>query len=115
MPKRKPQGWPKLMFPRRLKTGATAYYWTAPTWAVKAGYHITCEALGTDYAAAKQRCDDVLNKQFDCWRTRGDVADNDVTPGTFDWMVSVYKTSPKYAEKPAKTRKSYDSVLKLIS
>ena len=30
MPRRKPLGWPRYMVPRRLKSGATAYYWDHP-------------------------------------------------------------------------------------
>jgi hypothetical protein len=117
MPKRKPQGWPKLMVTRRLKRGAISYYWAAPTWATKAGCPVRGEALGTDYATAKQRCDDVLNRQFDSWRTRG--RSGQVPPqartGSFDWLVGIYKTSPKYTDLQEKTRRSYDAVLNLIS
>jgi hypothetical protein len=51
--------------------GAIGYYWVPPTWAAKAGCVMKCEALGTDYADAKRRCDQILNPQFDTWRTRG--------------------------------------------
>ena len=36
-------------------------------------------------------------------------------PGTFDWMTAVYKSNPKYREKPAKTRKSIDAALALVA
>ena len=68
MPRRKPLGWPRYMVPRRLRSGATAYYWVFPTWAKKDGCTLNIEALGTDYADAKKRCDEVLNPQFDAWR-----------------------------------------------
>jgi hypothetical protein len=89
----------------------------APTWAKRNGCPVGSEALGTDYAVAKQRCDDILNLQFDAWRTHGEV---DVTrgrpsSGSFDWMIAIYKTHPKYKKKSAKTRKSYDSALNLVS
>ncbi len=116
MPRRKPHGWPKLMVERRLRSGQTGYYWVPPTWAVKAG----CpkgEALGSDYGEAKRRCDELLNPLYDAWRTRGELPAPGDRPalGTFDWMAALYKTSPKYTEKPAKTRKSYDAALKLVS
>ena len=38
-----------------------------------------------------------------------------LTTGTFDWMIAIYKSSPLYRKLPAKTRKSYDSVLRLAS
>lgn len=117
MPRSKPQGWPKLMVTRRLASGQTGYYWVPPTWAVKGGCLMRSEALGTDYGAAKARCDDLLNPQFDGWRLQGAVSADSakVRVGTFDWMVAVYKTSPKYTTKPIKTRRDYDSSLQLVS
>jgi hypothetical protein len=104
MPRRKPAGWPKLMVSKHLKDGLTAYYYDPPTWAKKKGCPVKAEALGTDYAHAKKRCDEVLNPQFDAWRTgNGPIATSAAT-GTFDWMVSVYKGNPKYKDKPADTK-----------
>ena len=57
MPGRKPLGWPRYMVPRRLRSGAASYYWVIPTWAKKNGCTLNIEALGTDYADAKKRCD----------------------------------------------------------
>jgi hypothetical protein len=97
MTRRKPAGWPKLMVSKRLKTGATAYYWDVPTWAKKKGCTLGSEALGGDYPVAKQRCDEVLNPQFDSWRVGGSasvVMSNRPAAGTFDWMVSIYKSLP---------------------
>ena len=101
------------MVAKRLKSGVVAYYWDAPTWARRDGCPVAGEALGMDYALAKQRCDEVLNPQFDEWRTHGEVAATQgrPLPSSFDWMVAIYKTHPKYKKRPAKTRKSYDSVL----
>src|SRR5262249_31068063 len=108
MPHCKPAGWPKLMRSKRLM-GRAGYYCEPPTWAKKSGCPVRAEALGMDYATAKQRCDDVLNRQFDAWRTRRDVREPTAAIGTFDWMASVYKSNPKYSGLPAKTRKSIDS------
>ena len=117
MPRRKPLGWPRYMVARRLRSGATAYYWAIPTWAKQKGCTLNIEALGTDYADAKKRCDELLNPQFDAWRKREDIAlpAGHPVPGTFDWMVAVYKSSPLYQKLPAKTRKSYDAALRLAS
>jgi hypothetical protein len=116
--RRKPAGWPKLMVAKRLKSGATAYYWGPPTWAKKKGCRLGSAALGTDYACAKQRCDEVLNPQFDAW-IAGNSPDAIVTDrpavGTFNWMISIYKALPKYTRRPDKTRKSYDAALRLVS
>jgi len=116
MPRRKPIGWPKLMVARRLKSGATAYYWVPPTWAVKAGCKMCSEALGTDYGEAKRRCDELLNPHFDAWRLRDETppADERTVAGTFDWMTAVAKSSPKWPKRPA-TVKSYDAALRLVS
>jgi hypothetical protein len=96
-------------------SGGVGYYWEPPTWAKKSGCPVRAEALGADYATAKQRCDDVLNRQFDAWRTGSDLGEPTAAMGTFDWMVSVYKTSPKFKGLPAKTRKSIDAALALVS
>jgi hypothetical protein len=117
MPRRKPHGWPRYMVTRRLASGATGYYWVAPSWAVKRGWLTGSEALGSDYAEAKRRCDEVLNPQLDAWRTRNGVLMPTArcAVGTFDWMVMLYKTSPKYRDKAEKTRRDYDAVLGMIS
>jgi hypothetical protein len=117
MPRRKPQGWPKLMASKRLKTGVTAYYWAPPTWALKAGCPVGREALGIDYGVAKERCDVLLNPQFDAWRlgAKAPALPDRIAIGTFDWLVGLYKSSPKYRDKPPKTRKSYDAVLRLVA
>jgi hypothetical protein len=100
-----------------LASGGTAYYWKPPSWARKAGFPLRSEALGTDYAEAKRRCDGILNPQLDAWRAKGDAPSlSSSTPiATFDWMVSVYKSSPKFKDKETKTRKGYDAVLRLVS
>jgi hypothetical protein len=117
MPRRKPLGWPRYMVARRLRSGATAYYWTIPSWAKQNGCTLAIEALGTDYAEAKNRCDELLNPQLDAWRKREEIAlpSDRAVPGTFDWMVAVYKSSPLYRKLPARTRKSYDAALRLAS
>ncbi len=116
MPRRKPEGWPSYMVAKRLKS-VTGYYWDIPTWAKKRDCSMKGEALGTDYAAAKRRCDELLNPQFAAWRTEARVppGSSRAPIGTFDWMVSVYKTLPKYTTKVAKTKKSYDAALNHLS
>jgi Phage integrase family len=116
MPRRKPLGWPKLMVAKRLKSGTIAYYWGPPTWAKTIGCPMRGEALGIDFAQAKRRCDEVLNPQFDAWRTGDETAPVErLLPGSFNWMIALYKSSPRYSELPQKTRRSYDAVLRLVS
>ena len=117
MPRTKPAGWPKLMVARRLKTGATAYYWGPPTWATKGGCPLTFESLGADYGEATRRCDDILNPQVDAWRSRSTVpvVAAAAKVGTFDWLAGVYRSSPKFTDRPPRTRKSYDAALALVA
>lgn len=115
MRRKKPLGWPDLMSEKRLSTGAVAYYWSPPTRARKAGCPVTPEALGTDYATAKRRCDDVLNPHYQTWLRGSDAAAPGAELGTFDWMVTVYKKSHRYTERGAETKSSYDRVLRLVS
>jgi integrase len=116
MPKRKPAGWPRYMIVKRLTKGAVAYYWQPPSWAKAGDCPIGAVALGSDYGAAKERCDSTINPQFDAWRSNGDApAIGQSGHGTFDWLVAVYKRSPRYINRPAKTRRSYDQALALAS
>jgi hypothetical protein len=116
MPRRKSPGWPVYMVAKRLRGGITGYYWAPPTWALKKGCQMNREALGSDYAEAKRRCDELLNPQLHAWMRRGEVGEVSprLEPGTFDWMVATFKRSPKYIDLPAKTQKSYDDALALI-
>lgn len=113
MKKRKPLGWPDYMEAKTSK-GVTRYYWNAPSWARKRGYTITSERLGTDYGAAKERCDSFLNPAFHSWRTSGSTDDAVVqraVVGSFDWVVATYRASKKFTNRPARTRASYDRAL----
>src|SRR3954453_13214605 len=114
--KRKPLGWPAYMETKTSK-GVVRYYWSAPSWARKRGCPVNSEALGSDYAIAKARCDTFLNPLFDSWRTGG-AADNvqhRAVVGSFDWAISAYKVAPKYTKKPARTRSSYDRALAQVA
>jgi hypothetical protein len=106
------------MVAKRLKGGTISYYWGVPSWAKRDGCTLASEALGPEYALAKQRCDEVLNPQFDSWRVGSSMnlalSDRPVV-GTVDWLVATYKVLPKYTRRPTKTRKSYDTALRLVS
>ena len=96
---------------------APADYWNPPGWAMRAGCPLQREALGRDYGEAKRRCDEILNPQFQGWLKRGEAGEISSRPqvGTFDWLVSTFKSSPKYRKLPARTQRSYDAVLQLVS
>lgn len=104
---RRPLDWPSYMSEKRLAGGVVAYYWAPPSWAKARGCPIQSEALGTDYAAAKKRCDDVLNLQFRSWRT-GSSADPESGPavGTFDWLRLKTETTPRFRRRGQRIQKA---------
>ena len=113
---RKPMGWPAYMVGKRLSLGRTGYYWRPPTWASNKGCILRAEALGTDYADAKRRCDEILNQQFQKWLRGNELS---IVPcgvvGTFSWMVAQYKASPRWQRLAAGTRTDYDRALRIGS
>jgi hypothetical protein len=115
MPRRKPPGWPVYMVARSVG-GGWSYFWYPPSWAKKAGCPVRGEALGSDYAEAKRRCDEGLNPQFVGWRSRGQesFSISHAAIGSFDWMIAIYRSSPKFP-KVVQTRRSYEAALKLVS
>jgi hypothetical protein len=111
--KRKPPGWPDYMEAKPSASGLR-YYWNAPTWARNRGCPITSEALGSDYAPAKARCDEFLNPAFDSWRTGGatdDLKKPRAVVGSFDWLVATYRSSKKFTKRPLRTQANYDRAL----
>lgn len=116
MPRSKPLGWPRYMIAKRTKKGVVSYYWNLPTWADQKGCPLTREALGSDYATAKKRCDDVLNPQFDAWRKGSDpepILRN--LKGTFDWLVIRFQDTPQYRRIAEKTQADYSYVLERLA
>jgi len=111
MRRRKPLGWPRYMVEKRLKSGMIAYYWSPPTWAKDAGCTLDAEALGTDYAEAKKRCDELLNPLLDAWREE-DVVVGGPERGTFSWLIVTYRTSRNYEN--LKSKREYDNGLELV-
>jgi hypothetical protein len=78
------------MVGKKLRRGEIGYYWQPPTWARKLGCAIEAEALGTDYALAKRRCDETLNLQLKAWLD-GCSSDEPSRPlvRTFAWLVTI--------------------------
>ena len=117
MPKqRKPVGWPDLMVAKPTKSGV-AYYW-APSPHVRERCPVKGKALGTDYGEAKRYCDEVLNPHYRAWLSGEEASVGEgehARRGTFDWMATVYKRSPKYSKLGADSRDSYDRMLTLVS
>jgi hypothetical protein len=113
---------PELKFPRYcrrkpLKSGRWAYFFEPPTWARKQGCDVKAEALGEEHVAAVDRAKNVLLPAFDSWRSRGltDMIPASPVPGTFDWLVSVFKTHPKWKEIDHKTQRFYEQGLALFA
>jgi hypothetical protein len=115
MRRRKPLGWPSYLADKRLSGGRVGYYWQPPTWARKLGCPIKAEALGSDYAEAKRRYDEILNVQFHTWLRHDEIGDVLPLPGSFLWLVATFKASPKYLKLSSGTRADYDAVLSLVA
>jgi hypothetical protein len=111
-----------LKFPRYcrrklMKSGRWAYFFEPPTWARNQGCHVQAEALGEEYATAVDRAENVLLPAFDSWRSRGltDMVPASPAPGTFDWLVSVFKEHQKWKEIDHHTQRLYERGLALFA
>lgn len=109
---------PRYTRRRRLASGQWAYFFEPATCYKKEGCTVHAEALGTDYAAAVKRVEDLLLPAYDSWRTGGlsDVVPNrGPVEGTFDWLVWVFKTHRAWKEIDHKTQHMYDQGLALVA
>jgi hypothetical protein len=101
---------PRHVIPKKLASGATAYYYNVPTKYRKLKCPISNEPLGTDYAKMKARAE-TLNGQFDEWdeaRKGLPITGSPNMPkyGTVDWLFREYKISKPYLEKVAERSRS---------
>jgi hypothetical protein len=73
--------------------------------------------LGQDYAAAVERVENVLLPAFDSWRSRGlmQIASASSVPGSFDWLVGIFKARQKWKEIDHKTQRLYEQGLALFA
>lgn len=108
---------PRYCRRKSLKSGRWAYFFEPPTWARKQGCHVKAEALGEEYAAAVDRAVNVLLPAFDSWRSSGltDMIPASPVPGTFDWLVSLFKTHQKWKDIDHKTQRLYEQGLALFA
>jgi hypothetical protein len=111
-----------LTFPRYcrrkpLKSGRWGYFFEPPTWARKQGCPVKAEALGAEQAAAVERTENILLPAFDSWRSRGltDMVPASPVPGTFDWLVGIFKGHQKWKEIDHKTQRLYEQGLALFA
>ena len=113
----KPAGWPRYMIEKRLKGGATAYYWNVPNRDIVAGFTIGREALGPSYAEAIARAH-TLNAHLDAWRDgRGAEKIDEAQPGygTLGWLFEQYRRHPLFEKKvSARAKGGYERALRAI-
>lgn len=67
--------------------------------------------------AAVDRVNNLLLPAFDSWRSGGltDMAPASPVPGTFDWLVCVFKTHQKWRDVDHKTQRLYEQGLALFA
>ncbi len=108
---------PRYTRRKRLKTGGWAYFFEPPTWAREQGCHVQAEPLGTDYRTAVKRVEETLLPAFDSWRSRGltDMVPTAVRSGSFDWLVSVFKSHRAWKEIDHKTQRLYEQGLTMFA
>ena len=113
---------PELKLPRYcrqkpLKCGRWAHFFEVPTWARKQDCHVKAEALGKNFAAAIDRAENVLLPAFDSWRSGGltDMIPATPVPGTFDWLVSIFKAHQMWRDIDHKTQRLYAQGLCLFA
>src|SRR4051794_18505292 len=101
---------PRYCRRKPLKSGRWAYFFEPPTWARKQSCPVKAEALGAEHAAAVERAENFLLPAFDSWRSRGltDMVPASPVPGTFDWLVCVFKSHQKWKEIDQKTQRFYE-------
>jgi hypothetical protein len=108
---------PRYCRRKPLKNGQWAYFFEPPSWARKQGCCVKAEALGKEHKAAVDRASHVLLPAFDSWRSGGltDMIPASPVPGSFDWLVGIFKTHRKWSEIDWKTRRFYDRGLALFA
>jgi hypothetical protein len=88
-----------------------------PSWARKQDCPLEAEPLGEDYAAAVERAEHILLHAFDSWRSGSltDMVPACPVPGSFDWLVSIFKAHQKWKEIDHKTQRLYEQGLALFA
>ena len=99
-PLRTVQPLPRYVRRKWLKGQSWAYFFETPTWARKDGCPVQAEALGRDYESARDKAESILLPLFNSWRTGGlsDLVPPRAIPGTFDWLVKIFKEHRSWNE-----------------
>jgi hypothetical protein len=108
---------PRFTRAKRLKSGATAFFWEVPSAYRKLGCAIKAEPLGSIIAVAFARAAG-LNAQFDEWNItrKGDTLPEKRTPvGTVAWLFRTYRTSLGFLNKVSpRSRPDYERVMQEV-
>jgi hypothetical protein len=110
---------PRYVIPKRLASGADAFYFNIPVHFRKLGCPVPNEPLGTDYKIACIRAD-ALNARVDEWtqirRGKPVTGEKDPRYGTVDWLFAEYRKSKAYTEKVSqRSRRDYERTMLLIT
>lgn len=111
---KKPPGWPRYMDAKKLANGTTAYFWHVPSIYISQGCTLKSEPLGTDYALATHRCNELLNPSLDAWRA-GDEVLLAPAKGTLDWLIGEFYQNKKFLDLSSGSQKDYRRNLDLLS
>ena len=116
-PLRTVQPLPRYVRRKWLKEQNWAYFFEPPTWARKDGCPVQAEALGRDYEGARDKAESILLPLFDSWRTGGlsDLVPPRAIPGTFDWLVKIFKEHRSWNEIDKATQRMYEQGLNLVA
>ena len=108
---------PRYVRRKWLKEQSWAYFFEPPTWARKDGCPVRAQALGRDYESARDKAESILLPLLDSWRTGGlsDLAPQRSIPGTFDWLVKIFKEHRTWSEVDKATQRMYEQGLNLVA
>lgn len=107
---------PRYTLRKPLRNGKWAYFFNVPIWARTRGCPVRNEPLGTDYAAAVARAEDVLLKAFDNWRTGGALSSTPSAAfsGTLDWVFAEYRADRRFTKLDPKTQRNHEAGFRLV-
>ena len=73
--------------------------------------------MGEDHAVAVERAENILLPAYDSWLSGGlsDLVRARPVPGSFDWLVSVFKAHQKWKEIDHKTQRLYEQGLAVFA
>jgi hypothetical protein len=124
MPKKSRLNLGKYVVPKRKDGRLIGYYFNLPSVYSKIDADdprgpcpVRTTALGLDADAARAAGAELLVR-LEAWRRyQAPTAEPVVTaaPGTFNWMVRIFKESPKFKKLDAGTRKNHDNNLLLVA